>query len=247
MVSQKPQRLDKVLVHLGYGSRKEIKQLIKKKQITVNGVKAHDGGQKIFPLTDKITVQGQTVNYKEFIYVLLNKPQGTVSARKDRYSPTVIDLLPVELQNFKPFPVGRLDKDTEGLLLLTNDGQLAHQLLAPKKQVPKTYYAKVDGLVTNNDIESFAKGIVLEDGYQTKPAKLNILEAGPCSKVKLTIYEGKFHQVKRMFLALGKTVTYLQRIAIGPLTLDPNLKPGMYRELSEAEIKMLQEYPSKGK
>jgi 16S rRNA pseudouridine516 synthase len=247
MTVQSRQRLDKVLAHLGYGSRKEIKQLIKAKQVSVNGILAYDGGQKIFPFTDEITVQGNTVIYKEYIYVLLNKPQGVLSATKDTNTPTVIDLLPAEFQHFKPFPVGRLDKDTEGLLLLTNDGQLAHQLLAPRNHVPKTYYAKVEGLVTTKDITSFEEGVILDDGYQTLPAKLSILQAGPSSEVELTIYEGKFHQVKRMFLVLGKTVTFLQRIAMGPLTLDPSLKPGMYRELSETEVKMLQEYPSKGK
>lgn len=239
MDNQLRQRLDKTLAHLGYGSRKEIKKLIKAKLITVNDVVATDGGQIVSPYLDKIEVRGKSVIYKEYIYVILNKPQGTLSATEDSYGLTVLDLLAENIKAFKPFPVGRLDKDTEGLLLLTNDGQLAHRLLAPRKHVPKTYYAKINGLVDEEDVKEFEKGIVLDDGYKTKPALLKILRAGPCSEIELTIYEGKFHQVKRMFLARGKTVTFLKRIAMGPLTLDPNLEPGMYRELTEEEVEML--------
>lgn len=245
MAKGQRQRLDKVLVHLGYGSRKEIGQLVKAKQVTVNGKLVTDRGQIISPYADKIMVKGETVTYREFIYLMLNKPQGTLSATKDPYAPTVLDLLPKNLQCFKPFPVGRLDKDTEGLLLLTNDGPLAHKLLSPKKHVPKIYYAKINNLVDEEDIEAFSQGVVLDDGYKTKPALLKILTAGPCSEIELTIYEGKFHQVKRMFLARGKQVTFLKRIAMGPLELDPNLQPGMYRELTREEISMLQSYQPK--
>jgi len=239
MAKQNRQRLDKVLAHLGFGTRKEIKQLIKAGQVTVNELPVKDGGQIIDPTIDKIKVGEEAVTYKEFVYIMLNKPQGVLSATEDYNSPTVLDLLPESFRVFKPFPVGRLDKDTEGLLLLTNDGQLAHNLLAPKKHVPKTYYARIKGWVDEEDVREFKQGIVLDDGYQTRPAILKILTAGPCSEIELTIYEGKFHQVKRMFLALDKQVTYLKRIAMGPLTLDPSLGPGQYRELTEEEVEKL--------
>lgn len=241
-MSKDRQRLDKVLAHLGYGTRKEIKKMLKNCLVTVNGERVKEPGLLVFPYKDKIQVDGQTITYREFIYILLNKPQGVLSATEDRFQSTVLNLLPSDLIGFKPFPVGRLDKDTEGLLLLTNDGKLAHRLLAPKKQVPKTYYVQVEGLVTEEDRKAFQKGITLEDGYQTRPGILAILQAGSTSEVELTIYEGKFHQVKRMFLALGKKVTYLKRLTMGPLSLDPDLKPGMYRELSPAEVELLSTY-----
>lgn len=155
---------------------------------------------------------------------------------------TVVDLLEEEDRLFDPFPVGRLDKDTEGLLLLTNDGQLAHQLLAPKKHVPKTYFAVIDGEVTEDDVEAFRRGVVLDDGYETKPAELVVLKSGLRSDVEVTITEGKFHQVKRMFQAVGKRVVYLKRVQMGPLSLDPNLAVGEYRELTDEEVEMLKQY-----
>ncbi|MGM0524085.1 MAG: 16S rRNA pseudouridine(516) synthase, partial [Bacillota bacterium] len=177
----------------------------------------------------------------EFVYFMLNKPPGVVSATEDMRDETVIDLLELADQVRSPFPVGRLDKDTEGLLLLTNDGKLAHQLLSPKKDVGKRYYATVSGNVTEADITTFKQGVILDDGYQTKPADLIILESDETSEIELVISEGKFHQVKRMFEAVGKQVVYLKRLKMGELELDPSLELGEYRELTEEELAYLRE------
>ncbi|KIL46393.1 pseudouridine synthase [Jeotgalibacillus campisalis] len=232
-------RLDKLLANLGYGSRKEMKKLLKSGAVIVGGTPAKEGKMQVDPFNDEVTVNGEKIVYREFIYVLLNKPQGVISATEDRQHETVIDLLPVELSVFEPFPVGRLDKDTEGLLLLTNDGHLSHQLLSPKKHVPKTYFAEIEGEVTPDDIVAFKRGVMLEDGYVTKPGDLVILKSGPVSHIELTIMEGKFHQVKRMFQSVGKEVTYLKRISMGSLELDPSLALGEFRELTQEELKSL--------
>jgi 16S rRNA pseudouridine516 synthase len=232
-------RIDKVLANLGYGSRKDVKKVLKNGMVTVNGEVIKDGKEQVDPNHDTIICNGERVQYKEFIYLMMNKPQGVISATEDDYERTVVDLLQPEDAVFSPFPVGRLDKDTEGLLLLTNDGVLAHQLLSPKKHVPKTYFAVIKGEVTEEDVESFRKGVILDDGYLTKPGMLNILKAGLTSDIELTITEGKFHQVKRMFEAVGKKVVYLQRISMGPLLLDETLELGEYRELTENEIQQL--------
>lgn len=243
MAEKERQRLDKVLAHMGLGTRKEAKKLIKERKVEVNGELAQDPGLHVRPGQDRIVVNGEPVEYRQFVYLMLNKPQGVLSATGDESGQVVVDLLSPNYQSFHPFPVGRLDKDTEGLLLLTNDGHLAHRLLSPKKHVPKTYYAIVSGMITQEDVEMFRQGVVLDDGYRTLPGCLKILRSGPESEVELTIYEGKYHQVKRMFQAVGKTVTYLKRIAMGPLTLDNTLKPGEYRELTEEEITSLREHP----
>lgn len=232
-------RLDKLLANMGYGSRKEVKQLLKEKAVTVDGVAVKDAAMKVDPEIQDVSVYGERVVYTEFIYLMMNKPPGVISATEDRYDETVIDLLDPLAQHFKPFPVGRLDKDTEGLLLITNDGSLSHNLLSPKKHVPKTYYATIDGVVTANDIEAFRKGVELDDGYVTKPGELVILKSGDVSEIELTIQEGKFHQVKRMFEAVGKKVTYLKRLSMGPLVLDETLELGDYRELTEEELAAL--------
>ena len=232
-------RLDKLLANMGYGSRKEVKQLLKEKAVTVDGVAVKDAAMKVDPETQEVSVYGERVVYTEFIYLMMNKPPGVISATEDRYDETVIDLLDPLAQHFKPFPVGRLDKDTEGLLLITNDGSLSHNLLSPKKHVPKTYYATIDGVVTDADIEAFRKGVELDDGYVTKPGELVILKSGDVSEIELTIQEGKFHQVKRMFEAVGKKVTYLKRLSMGPLVLDETLELGDYRELTEEELAAL--------
>ncbi len=232
-------RLDKLLANMGYGSRKEVKQLLKEKAVTVDGVVAKDAAMKVDPDVQDVSVYGERVVYTEFIYLMMNKPPGVVSATEDRYDETVIDLLDPLAQHFKPFPVGRLDKDTEGLLLITNDGNLSHNLLSPKKHVPKTYYATIDGVVTEADIEAFRQGVELDDGYVTKPGELVILKSDDVSEIELTIQEGKFHQVKRMFEAVGKKVTYLKRLSMGPLVLDEALELGDYRELTEEELATL--------
>ena len=229
-------RLDKLLSNLGVGSRKEVKALLKKKQVTVNGIVSKDSGEKIDPNKDEIAVNGEIIRYEQYIYLMMNKAPGYISATTDKREKTVIDLLGEDVQHFKPFPVGRLDKDTEGLLLLTNDGELAHELVSPKKDIGKTYFAQINGKVTVDDIAVFREGVVLEDGYEAKPGELTILQSDAISEIELTITEGKFHQVKRMFEAVGKRVIYLKRLRMGELQLDPDLKLGAYRPLTESEL-----------
>lgn len=238
-------RIDKMLANLGFGSRKEVKQLLKSGSVTVNDQVVKDAKFQVHPEVDVVNVGGELVEYREFIYLMMNKPPGVISATEDPSMETVIDLLEIEDAVYSPFPVGRLDKDTEGLLLLTNDGQLAHRLLSPKKHVPKTYFAIIDGEVSESDILSFKRGVTLDDGYVTKPGELVILKSGIRSEIEVTITEGKFHQVKRMFEAVGKRVVYLQRISMGPLTLDESLELGEYRELLEEEIQLLMENENK--
>ncbi|ANY68559.1 16S rRNA pseudouridine(516) synthase [Paenibacillus sp. BIHB 4019] len=240
-------RLDKLLAHTGNGTRSEIKKFVKQGLITVDGVVVKDSGMIINPEMHEVRFEGRQVNYREFAYFMMNKPAGVVSATEDRKDETVIDLLENEDQAIQPFPVGRLDKDTVGLLLLTNDGQLAHELLSPRKHVPKTYEAVVRGNVGRADQDQFAAGVELDDGYVTMPARLNIrsqeqTDAGVMSMITLTIMEGKFHQVKRMFEAVGKQVVHLKRVAMGPLALDTELEEGSYRELTEGELELLRTY-----
>ena len=229
-------RLDRMLANMGYGSRKDVKQILKKKRVRVNEKVVRNGSEQIDPESDNVTVDQDQVVYREFIYLMLHKPPGYISATDDDRYKTVIDLIPTEYHIFRPFPVGRLDKDTEGLLLITNDGRLAHDLVSPKKDIEKIYYVKVRGRVTDSDQKKFEKGIVLEDGYQTKPAKLNITKSDDISEVEVTITEGKYHQVKRMFEAIGNKVIYLKRLQMGPLRLDPLLALGSVRELTKEEL-----------
>lgn len=232
-------RLDKLLSNMGYGSRKEVKTLLKQKAVRVDDVVVKDSSMHVDPVKQNVMVFGERVEYVEHIYLMMNKPPGVISATEDKYDQTVIDLLePIE-QHFEPFPVGRLDKDTEGLLLITNDGTLTHNLLSPKKHVPKWYYAKIDGEVTVEDIEAFKQGVTLDDGYHTKPGELKILGSGETSEIELMIQEGKFHQVKRMFEAVGKKVTYLKRLSMGSLKLDETLDLGEYRHLTDEELEHL--------
>jgi 16S rRNA pseudouridine516 synthase len=235
-------RIDKLLANMGYGSRKEVKKLLKAGGLKVNGEVVKDGKEQVNPEADTVALYGEEVHYREFIYLMMNKPQGLISATEDSHDETVIDILEMEDQVLNPFPVGRLDKDTEGLLLITNDGQLSHQLLSPKRHVPKTYFAVIEGEVTEKDVEAFKQGVILDDGYETKPGQLTIVKQGITSDIELTITEGKFHQVKRMFEAVGKKVMYLKRISMGPLALDESLELGEYRELTEEEVAMLREY-----
>ncbi len=235
----KTQRIDKVLANLGYGSRKDIKKFCKDGLVKIDGEIIKDSSVHINPEDSEIIIGNEVVNYREFVYIMMNKPQGVISATEDMKDKTAIDLLDIEYNSFNVFPVGRLDKNTEGLLLLTNDGQLAHQLLSPKKQVPKTYYAKVKGTVTEEDIHKFKEGVFIDEECKTLPAELKILKSGKISEIELTIYEGKFHQVKRMFKAVGKTVIYLKRLSMGTLKLDNSLDLGEYRELTEEELKQL--------
>ena len=235
-------RIDKLLANMGFGTRKEVKQYIKKGQVRVNGEVERQSKRKVDVNKDLVTFLGVPVEYKEFVYYMLHKPDGVISATEDYLHGTVLDLLEEEDRFFEPFPVGRLDKDTEGLLLLTTDGQLAHRLLKPENDVPKVYYAHIDGIVTEEDVAAFQNGVTLDDGYETKPGALKIIESNEVSKITLTITEGKFHQVKRMFEAVDKKVVYLKRLSMGPLTLDEDLPKGSYRELTEDEVTMLYDY-----
>lgn len=234
-------RLDKFLSHTGYGSRKEVKQLLKKGAISVNSETVKDAKTQLNMDHDVIFVFGEQVHYQETIYLMLNKPKGVITATEDNFQKTVIDLLEIEDQLLNPFPVGRLDKDTEGLLIITNDGKLSHRLLSPKHHVPKTYIADIEGRVTDKDIALFAEGVILEDGYKTKPAKLVVNVSGNISSITLTITEGKFHQVKRMFQAVDKMVLTLKRIQMGSLVLDDQLAPGTYRPLTDDELALLEQ------
>lgn len=234
-------RIDKLLANIGYGSRKEVKGLLKSGAVKVNDVIIKDAKAHVNPELDVVTVHGEPAEYKEFIYLMMNKPPGVLSATEDNFQETVIDILEIEDSVYDPFPVGRLDKDTEGLLLITNDGKLAHQLLSPKKHVPKTYFAVIEGEVTERDVEAFRAGVTLDDGYLTKPGELVIKKSGPTSDIELTIIEGKFHQVKRMFEAVGKRVIYLKRLSMGSLRLDEHLELGEYRELTDEELEGLRQ------
>jgi len=233
------QRIDKILSNMGYGTRKEVKELIKGGQVEVGGQVVRDSGLQVMTDSQEIMVDGKKLYYREFIYIMMNKPQGVVSATEDSREKTVVDLLPEQYRAFDPFPVGRLDKDTEGLLLLTNDGQLTHRLLSPKKHVPKKYLARIQGRVDEEDVEAFSRGVTLEDGYRTMASQLAVLERGSISAIEVTIYEGKYHQVKRMFQAVGKEVIYLKRISMGELRLDERLELGEFRELTDNELKLI--------
>lgn len=231
-------RLDKYLADMGLGTRTEVKQFIKKGQVLVNDEVVKKPETKVSTTDDEILCCGEKVGYTEYEYIMLNKPQGVVSATEDKHDKTVLDLI-TDSGRKDLFPVGRLDKDTEGLLLLTNDGKLAHELLAPKKHVPKTYFVIVDGVVNEDDVKLFAQGFQVDADLLSKPAKLEIVQAKEKSEVYLTITEGKFHQVKRMFQAVDKPVLYLKRVQMGGLKLDPNLALGEYRQLTEEELALL--------
>jgi 16S rRNA pseudouridine516 synthase len=238
-------RLDKLLAHTGFGTRKEVKKIIKDGYIEVNGEVIKNPGTKVDPEVDDIRTGGERIYYEEFVYFMLNKPAGVISATEDFVHETVLDLLePADLVQ-SPHPVGRLDIDTEGLLILTNDGQLTHQLTSPKKEVDKEYYAVIDGIVDDSDVNQFEEGIVLEEDnepFTTMPARLEILSVNPEeneSEVSVVIQEGKFHQVKRMFRAVGKEVVYLKRVRMKQLTLDEMLSLGEYRRLTDEELEKL--------
>ena len=232
-------RLEKFLAEVGLGSRKEVKQLIKKGKISVNQKIEKSDKKQIDPEKDQVDYQGEILHYQEFYYYLLHKPAGVVSATEDKHDQTVMDLFSQSDYRNDLFPVGRLDKDTEGLLLITNDGKLAHDLLSPKKHVEKEYFAEVQGVMTAEDQQRFVDGFLL-DGERTLPAELLIDEVTENkSKVRIILHEGKFHQVKRMVKACGKEVTYLKRIRMGKLLLPKELVKGAYRSLTEDELKGL--------
>jgi len=233
-------RIDKMLSNIGLGPRSQIKVDAKAGCIKINDIIEKSSSRIIDTDKDEVSYKNEVVKYVQFIYLMMNKPAGVVSATEDNYDETVIDLLDEKDKFYEPFPVGRLDKDSEGLLLLTNDGILNHDLLSPKKHVDKTYYVEVDGELTKEDIEKFEEGILLiNENYTTLPADLKIIEAGQKSTCYVIIREGKFHQVKRMFLAVDKEVTYLKRVSMGPINLDEELELGEYRYLTDQELKEL--------
>ena len=230
------ERLDKLLAGTGKWSRREVKALVRQGLVRVDGRLAASAEDKLDPAAAVVTVAGETISLRRFTHVMLHKPAGALTATEDRKQPTVLDLLPPELRRIGPAPVGRLDKDTEGLLLLTNDGELAHRLLSPKYHVDKRYFARVDGELSAADVEAFARGMTLGDGLECLPAGLEILPDRECI---VTLREGKFHQVKRMLAARGAPVLYLKRLSMGPLTLDDSLAAGAYRLLRAEEISAL--------
>lgn len=232
-------RLDKYLAECGLGTRTEVKKMIRSGAITVNGKTATKTDMHLDPNGDTVCAFGQETEYREFIYLMLNKPQGYISATRDGRTPTVMALVPDEYLHFEPFPVGRLDIDTEGFLLLTNDGDLSHRLLAPKKHIPKTYIAQIEKPVTDADIQTFSEGVVLDDGYKTLPASLKPISKDDGFWAEIIIHEGKFHQVKRMFESIGNKVLYLKRTKMNKLPLDEFLPLGEMRELTNQEMKLL--------
>ena len=234
------QRLDKIIASTGRWSRREVKLLVKQGRVLVDGVPARAPEDKADPATAEISVNGEVLTWRKNTWVMLNKPAGYLSATEDGRGPTVLDLLTPELRKQGLFPVGRLDKDTEGLLLLTNEGGLAHDLLSPKHHVDKVYYARTEGRVTEADCAAFAEGITLGDGLECQSAGLEILSASEGeSEVLVTLREGKFHQVKRMLASRGTPVTYLERISMGNLTLDRSLARGEFRFLTDSELENL--------
>ena len=229
-------RLDKLLSSTGRWSRREVRQLVREGRVLVDGRPAAATDEKYDPEQTMLQVYGERLSFAAHCYVMIHKPPGVVSATEDRRAATLLDLLPLELRKRELFPVGRLDKDTEGLLLLTDDGPLAHRLLSPRRHVDKGYYARLDGVLTEEDCTAFAAGLVLEDGYSCLPARLERLaDNGVQSEVLITLHEGKFHQVKRMTASRGAPVLYLKRLSMGPLRLDPALECGKWRYLTKEE------------
>ena len=234
-------RIDKYLAEMGQGTRSEIKKLIRSGRVMVDGETVKKPEFKIDETTQKVSLEGKQIGYAKKEYYMLHKPAGVISATKDDRDKTVLDLITDKKRN-DLFPVGRLDKDTTGLLLITDDGDYVHRVITPKKHVPKAYFARTDGMPTSADAERFAQGVVLGDGTQCLPARLECLpEQGGC---RVTVYEGKYHMVKRMLAGCGTPVLQLHRLSIGALTLDPTLAPGAYRELSAEEAMLVFEEPA---
>lgn len=239
-------RLDKYLANMGMGTRTEVKKILKSGKITVDGAIVTAPECRIEPEMNEIKMNGRVLTYQKHIYLMLNKPSGVISATEDKNKKTVIDLLEGEYKNRVIFPVGRLDKDTVGLVILTNDGQFAHNTLSPNKHIEKTYYSVVTGDLKYGIINTFNEGVVLEDGYRCKPANLEIINRDEeRAEVLVTISEGKYHQIKRMFKSVGCRVVYLKRVKFGEITLDESLKEGEYRELDDKEMQYIRKYIGK--
>lgn len=231
-------RLDKFLADMGMGTRSELKKAIRNGRVTIDGIPAKKPEEKVNPDVQTVSYDGNEIRYQHMEYYMLHKPAGVVSATKDAKEKTVIDLI-TGTKRKDLFPVGRLDKDTEGLLLITNDGDLAHRLLAPGKHVDKVYFARIEGRVTEEDVEAFKAGLDIGDEVLTMPATLQILSSDEISEIEITIQEGRYHQVKRMFEAVGKKVLYLKRLSMGTLRLDEQLAKGTFRLLTKEEIEQL--------
>ena len=229
-------RLDKFFASQSLASRKEVKELVKKGLVKINGIPARSSDMTITPEEDVILLNGKAISYKEHIYIMMNKPQGVVSATEDNLHATVLDLVPPELFRKGLFPAGRLDKDTVGFVLVTDDGDFAHRMLSPKKHVSKTYEAIISDAVSPEDISAFQEGLQLKDGTLCLRAELKVLEPGKQPLVQIVIHEGKYHQIKRMFEARGKKVLFLKRTKIGNLSLDENLAPGECKEILHKEL-----------
>ncbi len=232
------ERLDKVLSNLGFGSRTDVKKAINQGKVTVENVITKDPSKKV-SLSDSIVFEGELLIRKEHYYFMMNKAPDCITATEDPREKTVMEYLKGRHRMMNLFPVGRLDKETEGLLIFTTDGKFAHHYTSPKHLIDKEYYAEIKGKLTEEDIQHFSEGIVLDDGYKTLPGKLEILESDESSKAKVIIREGKYRQIRRMFVMLGKEVTYLRRDKMGSISLDPSLAVGTYRELTPEEISSL--------
>lgn len=229
-------RLDKFLADCGVGTRNDVKKYIKNGRVAVDGCKAEKADIKIDTEKNIIKLDGKVLEYEKFIYIMLNKPKGVISATFDNNEKTVIDLLDIKYKNKKLFPVGRLDKDTVGLLIITNDGRFAHNSLSPKKHITKKYYAEIKGIISDEDVTNFKNGVIIDSGYKCKPAALKLLQTeNGISKTEIKISEGKFHQIKKMAEAVGKEVIFLKRIKFGEIELDNTLKEGEYRILNDDE------------
>ena len=244
MAGANKMRLDKLLAMLGEGTRAQVKDMVRAGRVTVDGRPVRDAGMQIMPEQSVVCVAGRRLEYKAVRHVMLNKPQGTLTAARDKKQKTVMDLLPPMYAAMDCMPAGRLDKDTEGLLVITSDGQLAHRIISPKKDVSKVYFARVAGKLDARDIEAFAGGLHISDGdgeFDAKPAGLEIVGTdGEFSEVHVRVTEGKYHQVKRMLASRGAPVVYLKRERIGALDLDPALAPGQWREMTEEEVALLE-------
>lgn len=231
-------RLDRLLKEQGVATRSELKKIIKSGRVQVDGMVCTNPGRHVDPDTSQVTVDGVLIEPRRFVYLMMNKPKGVLTATSDRHARTVLDLLPEKYRLMDVFPVGRLDKDTEGLLLITNNGILAHNLLSPKKHVPKLYVAVLDRYPGETAIEIFRKGVVINSEFTALPAELRFVSLDPVV-AHVEVYEGKYHQVKRMFKAVGAEVLYLKRIRMGSLALDESLRPGDFRELTKEEMLLI--------
>lgn len=245
MAGKNTMRLDKLLTMLGEGTRAQVKDLVRAGRVSVNGIPARDSGMQVDAERARVTIGGRELEYKAVRHVMMNKPQNTLTAARDKKQKTVMDLLPPLYAAMDCMPAGRLDKDTEGLLVITSDGQLAHRIISPKKDVSKVYFARVDGTLGEGDVAAFAAGLHIKDSdgeFEAKPAGLEIVsEKDGVSEVRVRVSEGKYHQVKRMLASRGAPVIYLKRLQIGALKLDPLLEPGQWREMTDEEVQLLEQ------